>query len=172
MQIMTLTISSQIFKKPITWVIIILFLVISGGGLYLLIQNSPELNSSLDSLLTSKSDPLNPMGSDQVSPTDTAALIAEVSKIIELPTGEEPTVAVITDVTQLQDQEFFQKAQNGDRVLIYSQAKKAFLYNPTLKKIIDVQPIAINTPTPQPATGSAVPSESVSTPTLSATPSQ
>lgn len=66
----------------------------------------------------------------------------EVAKLIELP-NENPTVATVVDVDKLKSQPFFASAQNGDRVLIFAQAKKAVLYRPGTKKIVEVAPINI-----------------------------
>lgn len=68
-------------------------------------------------------------------------VVAEVGKLIDLPTGEEPAVATVTDITKLASQPFFQKAKNGDKVLIYANSKKAILYDPIAKKVIDIAPI-------------------------------
>lgn len=76
-------------------------------------------------------------------------LVKEVGVLIELPTEEDPTVATITDITKLADQPFFQKGKNGDKVLIYTNAKKAILYDPITKKVIDVAPINIGTQSAQ-----------------------
>lgn len=70
-------------------------------------------------------------------------LIAEIGKLIELPLGEEPTVATVTDIEKLKDQPFFQKSKNGDKVLIYTNSKKAILFDPISHKVIDVAPINI-----------------------------
>lgn len=70
------------------------------------------------------------------------SLKTEVGRIFELPTGEEPTLATVTDKEKLVDQPFFAKAENGDKVLIYSQSGRAVLYRPSLKKVIDV--VAVN----------------------------
>jgi len=67
--------------------------------------------------------------------------IAAVGKLIMLPEGEEPTVATISDIEKLKDQAFFTHAQNGDKVLIYTTAKKAILYRAETNKIIDVAPV-------------------------------
>jgi len=69
------------------------------------------------------------------------SVIKKVSQLIELPDNEEPTVATVSDKNKLQDQPFFTNAENGDKVLIYTQAKKAILYRPSINKIIDVAPI-------------------------------
>lgn len=83
-------------------------------------------------------------GADEVK-----KLVLEVGKLIDLPTGEDPTVATVTDISKLKDQPFFQKAKNGDKVLIYTQAKKAILYDPKIKKVIDVAPLNIGTQSAQ-----------------------
>lgn len=80
---------------------------------------------------------------------ETKVLIAQVGKLIELPTGENPTVATVSDKTKLLDQPFFKNAQNGDKVLVYSKAKKAILYRPSINKIVEVSMINIgNTQSP------------------------
>ncbi|SRR5258708_8328624 len=78
-------------------------------------------------------------------------LVADVGKLIELPGGEDPTVATITDISKLKDQPFFQRAKNGDKVLIYTNAKKAILYDPRAHKVIDVAPVNIGTSSAQQA---------------------
>lgn len=68
-------------------------------------------------------------------------LVDQVSKLMELPKGETPTIATVTDVGKLKDQPFFVRAKNGDKVLIYTNAKKAVLYDPATNKIVDVAPV-------------------------------
>lgn len=82
------------------------------------------------------------------NPTEAAkeevrALVAKVGQLLELPQGEEPTVATVSDKEKLKDQAFFAKSENGDKVLIYTNAKKAILYRPSVNKVIDVAPINI-----------------------------
>lgn len=64
-----------------------------------------------------------------------------LSESLELPKDEEPTMATVVDREKLQDQEFFHSAENGDKVLIYANARKAILYRPSSKKIIEVAPV-------------------------------
>jgi hypothetical protein len=73
-------------------------------------------------------------------------LINQVGQLIELPLNEEPTIATVSDVNKLKDQQFFTNAQNGDKVLIYQKAKKAILFRPATKKIVDVGPVNIDQP--------------------------
>ena len=75
----------------------------------------------------------------------TNAVIAAVGRLIELPTGEQPTLATVADPSKLKDQPFFANAKQGDRVLIYTNARKAILYNPTTNKIVEVAPVNIGT---------------------------
>ncbi len=85
-------------------------------------------------------------------------LVSEVGKVIVLPSDEKPTVATITDVEKLKDQPFFKNSKNGDKVLIYTNAKKAILYRESESRVIEVgavninqQPQAEGTPEPTPA---------------------
>lgn len=68
-------------------------------------------------------------------------VIAQVGKLMLLPTDETPTVATVTDREKLQNQPFFANAANGDKVLIYSKSKKAILFRPDRNLIIDVAPV-------------------------------
>lgn len=78
------------------------------------------------------------LGEEQVQ-----ELVAQVGKLIVLPEGEIPTVATVSDPSLLKDQPFFDRAQKGDKVLIYTEAKKAILYSVSLNKIVEVAPLNI-----------------------------
>lgn len=66
-----------------------------------------------------------------------------MSKIVVLPTGEEPTLATVTDKEKLKDQPMFAKAENGDKILIYTISKKAYIYRPASNIIIDIVPVNV-----------------------------
>jgi hypothetical protein len=74
---------------------------------------------------------------------ETAELVMKVGKLVVLPTGETPTIATVSDPEALKDQAFFAQAVKGDKVLIYTTAKKAILYSVLMNKIIDVAPLNI-----------------------------
>lgn len=109
-------------------------IALAGGG-YFYYQKTQAGNSV----------PANP----QAAQEEVKKLVEEVGKLIDLPQGETPTIATVTDVSKLKDQPFFQKAKNGDKVLIYTNARKAILYDPQAKKVIDVAPINIGTQSAQ-----------------------
>lgn len=68
-------------------------------------------------------------------------VITAVEKLAVLPEGEAPTVATVTDLEKLDDQPFFKNAKVGYKLLIYAQAHKAILYDPTLNKIVEIAPL-------------------------------
>lgn len=137
----------------IAGVIVILALSV-GGYFYLQYQGAQEKLA------------VNPAtGVPQVSD-----LVERVGKLMELPAGETPTVAAVSDVSKLKGQAFFVNAQNGDQVLIYSKAKKAVLYRPSTNKIIEVGPVNLSAPAvpegQESASGSATPSPTGAQPSV------
>lgn len=90
--------------------------------------------------------------------TEVKDLTEKIGQLAVLPTGEAPTVATVSDRAKLQNQPFFAHAENGDKVLIFANAKKAFLYRPSINKIIEIAPISFTQPNQTaPALKSAVP---------------
>jgi len=79
----------------------------------------------------------------EIAKNEITAIIEKISKVMDLPEGEEPTLATVLEADKLREQPFFTKAENGDKVLIYTQAKKAILYRPSQNKIINVSPLSL-----------------------------
>src|SRR3989338_9847385 len=79
------------------------------------------------------------------------AVIAKVGKLIKLPEDELPTIATISDLDKLKGQPFFARAKVGDKVLLYTQAKKAILYDPKDNVIIEVGPLVMPSGSPAPS---------------------
>jgi hypothetical protein len=73
---------------------------------------------------------------------ETQALAEKISKLMQLPEGD-PVVATVTDKDKLADQPFFVSAENGDKVLIFSESSVAVIYRESDNKIINYGPIAI-----------------------------
>ena len=71
-------------------------------------------------------------------------VVKKASKHILLPSGEQPTLATVSDISKVKGQPFFQNAQNGDKVIVFTQARKAYLYRPSSDIIIEVAPLNID----------------------------
>jgi hypothetical protein len=80
---------------------------------------------------------------EEIAKQEAKALVDRVAQLVDLPSNEDPTVATVTDAKKLKKQPFFSTAKNGDKVLIYTQAKKAVLYRPATNKIIEIAPVSI-----------------------------
>lgn len=81
---------------------------------------------------------------DAAAAADVEDLLAKVGKLMVLPANETPTVATVTDPDRLKNQAFFANAEKGDRVLIYTTARKAILYSPRLGKVVEVAPLVFD----------------------------
>lgn len=77
---------------------------------------------------------------------ETAEIIAAVGNLMILPEGEDPTVATVSSLEPLAGQPFFAQAKVGNKVLIYTKARKAILYDPERGKIVEVAPLNIESP--------------------------
>lgn len=73
-----------------------------------------------------------------IADKEAASLITKVSKIIVLPENETPQISTVTKKEDLTNQVFFAKAENGDKALLFTNSKKAYLYRPSANKIINV----------------------------------
>lgn len=79
------------------------------------------------------------------------AFITDLRSVILLP-DEEPTIATVDDVEKVKMNAFFTNAEAGDKVVIFKSMKKAILYRPSIKKIIDMAPVSVASTTPTAAT--------------------
>ncbi|GEM_PF-270005 len=68
---------------------------------------------------------------------DVDRLIAEISEIMQIPEDEKPQIGTVVNVKELKEKKFFAEAKEGDKVLIFTKAKKVILYRPSIKKIIN-----------------------------------
>lgn len=123
-----------VFSKVLPLLIVAL---IVGGGFYYLARTQPQvlgLSQGVD------------------SQAEAEKLLSDLGKLIALPGDEQPTIATVTDIERVREQVFFRNAQNGDKVVVYTNARKAILYRPSENRIIEVGAVNINqaTPTPSP----------------------
>lgn len=129
---------SRLWKrlKKLTWrqlvVLVVILVLLIGGGYFAFKYH--QAKNDVNRLST------NPQAAAQQQVTDT---VNAVGKLVQLPANETPTLATVTDASKLVNQVFFAKAQNGDKVLIYTQAKVAVLYRPSINKVINIAPLTI-----------------------------
>ena len=121
---------SKLSRKKLITVLILIVLLIIAVFAY---QKYDELKKENQKLS-------NPQEAQRL---ETEILLERVAKHIEVPQGEQPTVATVVDASKLKNQAFFKNAQNGDKVLLFAQAKKAILYRPSTDKVVEVAPINI-----------------------------
>lgn len=81
---------------------------------------------------------------NQAQAAERKELVSEVSKLYALPKDEQPIVGEVQDVSKLKEQPFFKNAKNGDKILIYKEARLAIVYRADQNKLINVGPIAID----------------------------
>jgi len=109
-----------------TFIILIILLLIGYGSAFYYFKQYKKLTIDPNAL----------------AKKETSQLISTVSKLILLPMDESPAVATVQDKEKLSGEPFFANALNGDKVLIYYTAKKAFLYRPSTNKIIEAAPLS------------------------------
>lgn len=70
--------------------------------------------------------------------------VEQVGRVYDLPEDEVPSLATVQDKDALDDQQFFQRAENGDVVLIYPEAELAILFRPSTGQLINVSSLEID----------------------------
>lgn len=88
---------------------------------------------------------------EQAAKEEAKDVLSVVSQYLAVPTDEQPTSATVTDKTRLQNQPFFERAENGDKVLVFTKAQVAILYRPSTKKVILFAPVDASSETQQPS---------------------
>lgn len=84
-------------------------------------------------------------GQQEVVRQEADVLLEQVRAHLILPEDEEPTIATISDVEVLVEQQpFFEGAQNGDKVLVYVQARKAIIYSPERDVVVNVGAVIVD----------------------------
>ena len=150
------------FSKKIIFIVGVILLLVVLAPSYYFYKKYQQLKRSV----------VNP---NLPSKTEIQKLLEKVDKLIVLPKDEEPTIYTEIDVDKIKKQPFFTLAKNGDRVLIYSKARKAILYDPKANKVVEVGPLAIPTilatvsPLPAPPSEVLTPDSSPTTVVISPT---
>lgn len=120
-------------KKGLNWlkIVVVAFILgcilgLSGAAFYFYRQYKKSVSTQAA------------LGGEEQAAKEAQAIKETIGQFMELPADEEPVMATVTDVEKIKTQSFFINAQNGDKVLIYTKNKKAILYRPSTKKIIEV----------------------------------
>lgn len=122
------------WRKAITIIFVLVTAAGVGTSIYFYNQYH-RTNQLLEKIRT------DPATAQQVADEEIKSLLAKVGQLIVLPTDEQPGVSTVTDIDKLKDQDFFKNGKNGDRLIVYTQAKKAILYDPTANRIVEVAPV-------------------------------
>lgn len=139
-----------LLKKPIN--LLVFFLLLSLVALGVVYNQYQKTQSDL---AKATKDP------QALRAEETKKIVEQVSRVMVLPSNETPTIATITDISKIKNQPFFAKAENGDKLLIYTNARRAILFRPSTNKVIDIAPVNIGS-SGQSATSSARVTPSVS----------
>jgi len=116
---------SSLRKPKLLLLFVVIILILSGG----LILASKEYSF------------LSPKNKDLLVKQETEDLITKVGRHAQLPVNETPTIATVTDKEKLPPQPFYARAEKGDKILLFTKARKAYLYRPSRDKLIEVTPL-------------------------------
>src|SRR3989344_4268736 len=105
-------------------------LIVAIGTAFYFFREYSNLNNK-NGIVISNDAPKEDVTLDEVQ-----ALVAKIGKFIDLPQGETPTVATVSDPDKLKSQTFFAKA------------KKAILYDPTANRILEMSSLSVDTQVP------------------------
>ena len=76
------------------------------------------------------------------SPESISRLSERVGRHYLLPDNETPALLTVEDKSKV-NSNFFEKAHNGDKVLVYKDNKLVILYRPSIDRIIQVGPVSM-----------------------------
>jgi hypothetical protein len=96
------------------------------------------LTATFTSLLLWRQQTISQRNSDSMTDIRRA-----VSRLLVLP-NEDPVLATVTDKSKI-NVEFLKQAENGDKILIFAEAKRVVIYRPSINKIVDIGPVSIDT---------------------------
>lgn len=104
-------------RKALLVAIVAVVVVLGGIGVFFRVRQSQDMNN-------------------------VSVVTAAVGRHYLLPTEEVPALATVEDRAKL-NSEFLRSAENGDKLLIYKNAKKVILYRPSIDRVIEVGPVSI-----------------------------
>jgi hypothetical protein len=124
-------VNGNIFKKPVGMLTVLVVSAILLFFVYGYFSTRNQLMHLKSANSSSKSD-------------ETQQLINKVGNLVQLPAGDSPTIATVSNASRLKNQQFFSMAKDGDKLLIYSKSGLGVLYRPSTNKIISYSPVNLN----------------------------
>ena len=87
----------------------------------------------------------DPSLAQRLNEEQTQELLTKVGKVLVLPQEKNPVVAIINDVELLaSNQDFYKDAHDGDKLIIYQNARKAIIFDEDANKVVNVGPVFYN----------------------------
>lgn len=131
------------------FLVVILLLALSASSGYFGYQYfkiKDELSNTRTSLAEARSSVERLTNPAEAAKEEVRILTEKVGSLVDIPKGETPTLATVSDPAKLKEQAFFTDAQAGDKVLVFVQAKRAVLYRPSTGKVVQAANVTINDP--------------------------
>lgn len=125
---------TKVVKKGSLVLVLGILVLVSWLGTGYFFNRTRTLKADLSQL---RADP------GSVAREESKELVDKVGELVSLPEDEDPIIATVDDISELEGQAFFEKAEEGDKVLIYAKARKVYLYDPDSHKILEIAPLNI-----------------------------
>lgn len=74
----------------------------------------------------------------------TERIVNTLKKSVDVP-DETPSVLTVVDKSKLKDNQIAEKAENGDKILLFQKSGKVYIYRPSSDKLINILNISSNT---------------------------
>lgn len=116
-------------KTPVIKILIVVAVLLAFGGY----------------IYTIEKDTKETRGTTLGNSKEEAKQLAEiVSKLVLVDKNQVPEIVTISDAeTMVKQQPVFRGVVNGDKILVYVQDKKAIVYSPSRKIIVNILPITM-----------------------------
>ena len=120
---------------------IFIALMIAGSclGTYYFYSKYKKTNADYQELKSKYNDLIE--HPEQLAKSEADLYLEKVKKLTDVPSSETPEIQTILDISQLKDQEFFKDAANGDKILVFKEAKQAIIFRPSTNQIVNSGPL-------------------------------
>lgn len=106
-------------RKPIV-ALVLLVMILTAGCAYMFVQYRQVLKKEA-----------------RTDKERIAVITERIAPTVMLP-NEQPTIATVKNVHDLNEPQLAKQAENGDELLVYADARRVILYRPSLEKIVDM----------------------------------